>query len=824
MTEQGYSQISFQLLSQQVMPFSYCPGMAIIFSLHGANTVLLSGKNYTLRPGGFIVVNPAELYHIDCMHNAGAVVMRISPEFLRLCDWDMGKRVACYAVDATANPTFDRIRTLYAQMFQTAFQQQDGGRLQLAGLGISLLTLLRERFLVDSTSDETLSSENIARLGRILERIHQNWSENISIAQLAGEEYLSASYLSHFFSRHLHMTFTEYVVSVRLEHAVQDLADPTLSVAAIAYQNGFKSANSFIAYFRKAFGQTPGQYRKSLQQHRSEQGDLAAQEDQALWMQQLLQYADRSGQEQVQPEKKPARIQRITADTARTGHKLARNWRTLLNIGYAHDGLIGEVQRQILRAQEEIGFQYLRFHGIFDDDMHIYREQTDGTPQFNFYNVDLLFDFILSAGLTPFVELGYMPRALAKTQEYTVDRVTCKSMYRHADQWSALLQAFLSHIVERYGLQMVREWKFSSIALNYAYLSYYPNFSVEEYYEWYRVTYSTLKEFDGELQFGGPGGFASLLDEKQAINGFLAFAVEAGYPPDFFTIQCYPHQCITEDDVFSVMNASQQSIPSVLSGDVDFTRHTMERCRELLCRYGLGDREIYVEEWNSTLWQRDLSGDSCYKAAWLIKNICENFDTAQALGYWLLTDYIEEHADIHAVFHGGYGLFTYNGIPKAGYQALRLLSRMGNERVDSGDGWFLSRSESGFQLMLYHYCHYDNLYRYRYRRLTDPRDAYRVFVDDGALHFWVELKNLPRGAYRMERYTITRSSGSAFDCWVDSGAPSHPNAAEMRYITETAQPAYQTNEVITGDTLTVECILQPHEVQLIILKEKDRFF
>lgn len=98
-----------------------------------------------------------------------------------------------------------------------------------------------------------------------------------------------------------------------------------------------------------------------------------------------------------------------------------------------------------------------------------------------------------------------MPRALAKTQEYTVDRVTCKSMYRHADQWSALLQAFLSHIVERYGLQMVREWKFSSIALNYAYLSYYPNFSVEEYYEWYRVTYSTLKEFDGKLQFGRAG-------------------------------------------------------------------------------------------------------------------------------------------------------------------------------------------------------------------------------------------------------------------------------------------------------------------------------
>lgn len=46
----------------------------------------------------------------------------------------------------------------------------------------------------------------------------------------------------------------------------------------------------------------------------------------------------------------------------------------MVNIGYAHDGLIGSVQEQLRRAQKEIGFTYLRFHGIFDDDMHIYQE------------------------------------------------------------------------------------------------------------------------------------------------------------------------------------------------------------------------------------------------------------------------------------------------------------------------------------------------------------------------------------------------------------------------------------------------------------------
>ena len=71
---------------------------------------------------------------------------------------------------------------------------------------------------------------------------------------------------------------------------------------------------------------------------------------------------------------------------------------------------------------------------------------------------------------------------------------------------------------------------------------------------------------------------------------------------------------------------------------------------------------------NSTLWQRDISGDTCYKAAWLIKNALQNYDQAQYLGYWLLTDFLDEWLVPGGVFHGGYGLFTINGIPKAGYR------------------------------------------------------------------------------------------------------------------------------------------------------------
>ena len=140
----------------------------------------------------------------------------------------------------------------------------------------------------------------------------------------------------------------------------------------------------------------------------------------------------------------------------------------MVNIGYAHDGLIGSVQTQLRRAQEEIGFTYLRFHGILDDDMHIYQEHADGSPWFNFAYADLLFDFIQEIGLIPYVELSYIPSKLAKGDAALFDNRNIHiTMYNDPEKWQALIQACLSHWIDKYGLNVVRRWKFTAFSMNY---------------------------------------------------------------------------------------------------------------------------------------------------------------------------------------------------------------------------------------------------------------------------------------------------------------------------------------------------------------------
>ncbi len=56
--------------------------------------------------------------------------------------------------------------------------------------------------------------------------------------------------------------------------------------------------------------------------------------------------------------------------------------------------------------QREIGFHYLRMHGLLNDEMGVYTEDKQGNPQFNFQHIDTLYDALLKLHIRPFVELS----------------------------------------------------------------------------------------------------------------------------------------------------------------------------------------------------------------------------------------------------------------------------------------------------------------------------------------------------------------------------------------------------------------------------------
>ena len=69
-----------------------------------------------------------------------------------------------------------------------------------------------------------------------------------------------------------------------------------------------------------------------------------------------------------------------------------------------------------------------------------------------------------------------------------------------------------------------------------------------------------------------------------------------------------------------------------------------------------------MTEWSSTLSNRNCLNDGCYKSAYIMKNLIQNYDEADAVAYWIATDIFAERIDSEDLLFGGCGLISRDGI------------------------------------------------------------------------------------------------------------------------------------------------------------------
>ena len=114
---------------------------------------------------------------------------------------------------------------------------------------------------------ESVESEKI---GAILEPsiqqaaqyISEHFREDISLADVAAQAYMSGSYFSRKFKKITGLNFSEYLTSTRIKAADDLLLQTSLSIAEIAASCGFGDANYFGDIFKKHKGMSPTKYRR----------------------------------------------------------------------------------------------------------------------------------------------------------------------------------------------------------------------------------------------------------------------------------------------------------------------------------------------------------------------------------------------------------------------------------------------------------------------------------------------------------------------------------------------------------------------------------
>jgi two-component system response regulator YesN len=109
---------------------------------------------------------------------------------------------------------------------------------------------------------ESRSIKNSNLLGEAIRIIKTQYSENLSLDEVAQQLFISPYYLSHLFSEELKVTFHEYLTRIRMDEAKRLLSDRSLTIMEISFRVGYDDPNYFSKVFKKNIGVSPTQYRK----------------------------------------------------------------------------------------------------------------------------------------------------------------------------------------------------------------------------------------------------------------------------------------------------------------------------------------------------------------------------------------------------------------------------------------------------------------------------------------------------------------------------------------------------------------------------------
>jgi len=345
-------------------------------------------------------------------------------------------------------------------------------------------------------------------------------------------------------------------------------------------------------------------------------------------------------------------------DLAEATTPLPHFWEHTVGSDHAPVALRADWQRQLQQCHDELGFRYVRFHGLLSDDMGTLVRENNKLV-YSFFNTDQVFDFLLSIGMKPFVELSFMPTALASGTRTVFNYKANVTLPRDYKQWAALIQRLVDHWVRRYGLKEVREWFFE--VWNEPNLKSFWTGTQRDYFKLYRYTAETIKKIDSSLRVGGPATARS-----EWIEDFVEFCERNKVPADFISTHQYPTDGLEREG-----NTEEQLFKS--------QRGTMRERAQDTRLYACG-RPVYYTEWNSSANCRDPLHDEPYAAAFAVATILEAKGLVEGYSFWTCSDIFEEQGWQSMPFHGGFGLLTLHSIAKPAFRAFELLHQLGDRQ------------------------------------------------------------------------------------------------------------------------------------------------
>jgi xylan 1,4-beta-xylosidase len=442
----------------------------------------------------------------------------------------------------------------------------------------------------------------------------------------------------------------------------------------------------------------------------------------------------------------------ITLNATAPARPFPHFWEQMFGSGRAALALRSGYRRDLRAVKRVTGFDYLRFHGIFDDDVGLYSQDSSGNPAYNFTYVDQIYDGLLARGVRPFVELSFMPKALAANlQQQAFWYHPHVAPPRDWTRWGELVSAFARHLIARYGIEEVSKWYFE--VWNEPNIDFWRGEPKQAtYFQLYDTSARALKAVSPRLRVGGPA-----TAQAAWIPAFIRHCVEEHVPVDFVSTHVYGND--SAENVFGTHERITRK---------DMVVRAVEKVHEQVRASARPDLPVIFSEYNASYMNEVDVTDSAFMGPWLAETISRCDGLVKMLAYWSFSDVFEEQGIAKRPFYGGYGLVAVGHIPKASFNAFALLHRLGEERLEiHSDSALATRRADGSLVVA--------LWNYAPPGKSVPAKQFTLDFQGLALQ---------AAARRALIYRLDRQHGSALNTWEAMGKPDFPSRRQQKILRE----------------------------------------
>jgi xylan 1,4-beta-xylosidase len=429
-----------------------------------------------------------------------------------------------------------------------------------------------------------------------------------------------------------------------------------------------------------------------------------------------------------------------------------------------------------------------------------YTEAASGKPVYDWTISDRIFDTYLRAGARPFVEIGFMPKALStKPEPYepvwspgsSFDHYYVGWSYPPKDyaKWGELVHEWVQHCVGKYGKQAVESWYWE--VWNEPDISYWHG-TPEEFDKLYDYTSAAVKRALPSAKVGGPASTgpsnqraANFLHQflEHCANGRNAVTGATGAPLDFISYHAKGRPAVVDGHVRMgiAKNAGDvhkgfeivAGFPKFRNLPIILSESDPEGCAG--CSARVYPQNAYR---NGPLY-------AAYTAA-MLNTILRLADRDHAHIEGMLT-WAFEFED--QPWFDGFRTLATNGVDKPVLNLFRMAGLMRGNRVQSESSATVSiddilsngvrerpdvdalatRSERETSVLVWNY-HDDDV----------PAPAANVRLSIGGI---------PAAARRVlvEHYRIDQNHSNAYTIWKSMGSPQNPTAAQYASLERAGQ-------------------------------------